>query len=444
MNTLIAIAKICKRRLTYWKNGAFSLSHIKAADLNEHYGIVIQDEMGNQHDIDISKLMSETALGRCSDWDELLEGLTEELILGYSFRIPWSPFWQIFIDDQSHKYDKTVLSKTKLYQHVYYLEQDDQFKINYGTVLDPNIRNINAFKYKLKELIVTKNSDTVADVALSNSIFSVNGIVTRSYVYNDEAYLMDASKNIRGTYEKANPEITMINFDDLGVVTIHDFKDCEYRYLNVENEYTANTDIEVRLPDNVDLNNNTVFAVIAGKLYYPDELPLFSDNSFILNLSKLNIDLYQSLRLMMRDEYFLSTNIAQAEYGVEEYFNYIKANKDNLSFIFTVDNPNISIVRQPSLMQIGKHSIEFHTDVHKGILYNKTTRTIKSFVPINYPSKTSFKISPEDIIHRTDTPNLSGKRKLLAETNSWDNRSINQFKLVDLNDSRYECIFITG
>ena len=371
-------------------------------DLHTRWYLELYDETtGEYSDIDLSLIFLETKLAKCTSWDEFASQLTDMIIRAYTVSVP----------------DKDSKNLT-----ITHLLNSDDFEISYCNIDVPEDRNMLIYKWRMPDLVITRINQKNTNI-FKNCICSINGIVSRPYVYKDELYIKNGNKVLSSTTDQFTPSIAMLDFSQLGDIEIIPLCDCTGQVLSGSTFNSATyADIKVYIPNEYTLDNKTVFPVIAHSLYFPDNVTVSGSNSLVISPYKLPIrtslvKLYQHM-----NEVIANTDVINTKLSIEHYIRncIVKTNINNGSeldkdgnFLIVVNNPSIFI--EKTKVHIYSDSL-FSSLASDGILFDQTTQSIYDYVKIDYDSLTDIYTTRCNPNYELDIPFSDNMFSIL----SWD------------------------
>ena len=363
----------------------------KDHDLNTRWYIEVYSKNENKYTtLDLSLIFTETNLNKCITWEDFASKLTDAIIIPYTA-----------ILSKSHNCNLIVT----------HLLNNEEFELSYCNLNVPEDRNIRQFRWRMPDLVVSKiNSKNTTN--FNNCICSVNGIISRPVVHNGELFIKDGARYMSSTTLMRHPSLLLMDFSELGDITIVPFKDCKYSYYKPKNEEVNTCDVKLFLPDGIDLTNKTVFPVIAHSLFFPTDVTISSTSSVVLSPYKLPIRASLFKCMNHKDEYIKNTDIIKMNKSINDYissdmFVYDKTDREieeadcEGNFLIIVDNPHVFITKQ--------HASQFASSTHtlleaNGVLFDQSTQSFIDYVKVDYDSLTDIYLNVEEDIFECDIP----------------------------------------
>lgn len=331
--------------------------------------------------LDLSLIMVETNLVKCTTWEEFLEKLTEKIIKGYETTLP---------DQTGHNLLATNLMHSS------------DFEISYTNILTPEDRNIKTFKWRMPDLAITKlNPKNTTN--LDNCICSVNGIVSLPTMFKGELFIKDGARHMSSTTYTSHPSVLLMDFTELGDIEIIPFKDCSVKYYSDHNAKNPYADIKFYLPEHVSLQNKTVFTVLAHSLFFPEMSTVSSFSSIVLSPYKMPIRTSLMKLYEHNTDYVDNTDVVKTDVSFDKYITESMFDDDyHGNFFIIVDNPRIYINKT----HMEKYAKSMYTSVGRdGILFDQTTQSFYDYVKNPFESSVDYyTASAWWRMHELDTP----------------------------------------
>jgi len=260
-------------------------------------------------------------------WNEVSELITDKIIIGYREDIP------DFTDSSRSMISTTVLN-------------DFDFEMSYGTWRNPSDRNIKNRRYRLTDMIITKINDD-SRFNLENCILSVNGLVSTPKVFEGELYSIDSALYTHGNTDKRIPSILMMDFSNLGGFTIIPLSQCDVRSKTGEDYQTKivpNIDLELILPEGIDITDKTIFPVIANSLFLPNMITKTGKNTCVISPYKFPVGISLLKRYAASNKFVPSSSIIKTSESINEYTTDIMFREDHYgAFLIIVNTPKVYI-----------------------------------------------------------------------------------------------------
>lgn len=346
-------------------------------DLHTRWYLELYDnETGEYPDLDLSLIFVETKLNKCTTWEEFASNLTDVIIRAYTVSVP--------------KQNENNLIATHLLNH-------EDFELSYCNIDTPEDRNINSFRWRMPDLIISRlNQKNTTN--FDNCICCINGLVSMPYVFKDELFIKDGAKHLLSTTDQHYPSMTLLDFSQLGDITIIPLSECTGKVLNgnISSNSATYTDIKIYVPEEYNLNEKTVFPVIAHSLYLPKDITITGNKSLVISPYKLPIRTSLLKLYQHNNELLNNTDIIKIENSVENYIrnSIVKTNINTGNeldtygnFLIVVDNPSV-LIEKTSLSNYSESV--FSSLATDGILYDQSTQSFYDYVKIDYNSLTDI------------------------------------------------------
>ena len=315
--------------------------------LNTRYlGLVSTPEYKSGVYIDLSHIFSEQQLGKVLTWTEFLNDITPHVIDSYKID-------GVGMDSKITKHPVNI-----------HVMASPEFNISYCDSLDPTIRDRKMSKFDMKDLVISKKSQYIKDtqdINLSNCIVSVNGIVSKSWMMNDELYIANGAAHLWDTNKTTSIDMFMTDMTPLGDVTRIALSACKLTYKNPKGSSSIPSgdpllsDVLITLPTAYDLSKYSVFLCIAGKIDMPDEVSVHNKNTIRLSPYKMQLPLRLLSIQASRAGYISDTEIYTPEITPSEYVRTLGKTdfSDIYDGIYLVKNDSIFIQREQLITEIG-------------------------------------------------------------------------------------------
>lgn len=325
--------------------------------------------------IDLSSIFTLTDLSKkdTSTWDKLEMLLTDKIVIGYQS-----------VDVNFNNGDRSLKAVNIL--------NDYDFEFSYGLFTSPTERNIKARRYRLIDAIITKVNEE-NDIDFNNSILSVNGLISTPKVYKDELYSIYGAMFTHSSTEYRLPSILLMDFSNLGGMTIVPFSECRVRNVSgsgtFQTDITPGMDIEFYLPENINLYNSTVFPVVAYSMMFPNSLRITGKQSIMMEPYTLPI--YNSLLKLYSacNKYQIASSIVKTDETVYEYVTSTMLKKDHPGgFFIVVNSPNIYIKKTHCTNYVW--NMATGTKDINGVLFDQTTNSFVDKIRSPFASSTDI------------------------------------------------------
>lgn len=340
-------------------------------DLNIRYYLEIERELEDEKTetvtLDYSLLCLETNIGKCKTWEDILTTLTNVLIDSYKTEIA----------SYNNPQKSLILIEA--------LNTPD-YDISYTSISKPYDRNMWFARWRLPDLVISKNSDNDT-LNFDNCLVSVNGLVSQCTSWNDELYMHEGARFMYNSNPLRTPNISILNFNELGNITIVPVRQCTHRYRTIDGAYTPYSDIMFTLPEGYTLQNKSVFLVLAHSLFFPNSVTVTSNKTLIISPHKLPLSTSLLKMYFCREDFIPGTTTVNTNYSVLDYVRtFMFAEEHYGAFFVLLDNPNISLRK----LHLGQFSNCENITLpnQDGILFNQATQSIIDYVKINHESNT--------------------------------------------------------
>ena len=330
-----------------------------------HYAVVldVNDPFQEEYEIHLSKILSETILASHSTWEEFTNALTEEFVKGYQIT-------------STHTRRKARALCTSLFA-------DLDMTLSYTNMDYPDVRNVRQFKEDLQDLVITTDN---TQKNLKNYLCAVNGLVPYPTFFNRELFLKKGAKMLWSATDNHGSGISAIDFTNLGGIEVFKFADCKVTSRHESKHLTAMSDIKVTLPSTVNGENISIMVVIAGHLYFPDEIKRVDVKSFILKPYAMSIDKHRLQYKSVFTDTLYGTTTVETDDSTDSYIVDAMVNPHHTeSFIVVINSPNVEVRRVDCMSELdAKTALAPQTE--DGILVDLVSRGIIDHTAVEYIS----------------------------------------------------------
>lgn len=234
---------------------------LSQSDGNYPLVIVLKDENESFFFYNLSTLVAEQPVyNQASDWESLTNYLNTipSSLLDEHKCVTLVPSRMKSLDGDKIKYIQTPFcSNAQVELDIYSVENNNEVTVSYGSYLLPAVRNNKLIKWKLNDVVFTKNRN--AKINFNNTIPFIDGVACFPYVYNDELYALEGSKLLTKN-TSANKNIVLVDFSKFGNLTTYKLSDCEFISLTGFEE----EDIP---PSSIEENNDGIKQNITTKMF---------------------------------------------------------------------------------------------------------------------------------------------------------------------------------
>ncbi len=243
---------------------------------------------------------------------------------------------------------------------------------SYGTITNA-VRDQPMMSWAAKDIILTKE-DSDIDLDFDNSLVVCNGVAVASETHEGELYARGAAPLFKEKIE-VDKDVVLVDFGKLGNMT-------QYRFADLTVQQTIDKELRITTPTDT-FKNQTVLLVIAGRMFYPWEFSLLSNELLEIDLKSIGLRYYLNDNGIKRSEGIFNTTTYMYD-DIEDYLiSFMGSIDDNENFIITIDNPDIMFCAYHKIMDLRTQGHKFHhfTD---GLLTNTMTRVIEEYVINEY------------------------------------------------------------
>lgn len=344
-------------------------------------------------------------LNRCpstiNTWDLFETYLTTGLLTGAVKRSPrinyvWSKQGEKIVSIAPPIETTTnIIYRSSNSAAIYPFDTYNDIVADYGSRINPGVRNISGLRSMLTDVIFRKVNPTNT-LDFNNTIPIINGMCIAPVVYNEELY---APYGTNYLLKEENKNILLMDLSPLGDIEIVRLKDCTPNTSPVFNF------LEIILPITHSLANKSVILVLGGRMFFQDELYIPSDRLISISLKQHNIhNVLISNRIWVKD---YDTPYTMTKSNLSYYINtQIWDTNDYNNFIVIIDNPNVKTSEysisesfQRSLLEKSNNLFTIDKNNSKqGFVIRLSNRDIIDYTWIKKRSR--------DLIMFTPTPNI--------------------------------------
>ena len=218
---------------------------------------------------------------------------------------------------------------------VYPFDLYNDILADFGTRNNPSLRNITGLKSMLNDIIFRKNVDNT--INFNNTIPIINSMVCFPIVYEEELYTPNSTGYLP---IEDNKNILLLDFSPIGNIETIRLKDC------VKNTSPISSRLEILLPSNVTTANKSVILVLAGKMFFPNEIYIPSNRLITISLRRYNLNnilISNRIKIKDYDSVYTMTHVDTDYYVNNQIWNV----DDYNNFIIIIDNPEVKTLEYP-------------------------------------------------------------------------------------------------
>lgn len=351
-------------------DSGFSTVYIKVSD----------PSLTRTYMVNLNELMLETPIGRCVTWAEVEATLTLSHL---------------------QMYEATIDTTGTKQPHVVSVLSSTDFTVSYGSLMTPNVRNMNSLKWKLKDLIITKKN--TCPINFNNCICSVNGVMVRPIIYHGEMFIPNGATYLYNTGIGKGANIVLIDFTPLGGCTCIPFSYCKKKITNMN--FIENSDMYLTIPEDKDLTNKTVFVAMGYTLDLLDNATVVSPKDVLISPYKWPLALSLSKSYESSAKYVRNTQLIHVDTTVESYLLNGMFSPDHYgAFLLVVNNPSIN------------RTLEYCTELLKyktyrckqtpSILVHENSKAILDYTHVPYNTEHILYIDNPPAMHLIKEPEI--------------------------------------
>lgn len=331
--------------------------------------------------VDLSSLMTMTTLMEGLDinvvtWEQVGEKITDQMILGYGSVVP------------------NFKDATRSAVSVQVLGTPD-FELFYTMCKTPEDRNVKFRRWQLIDLGVTKLNPK-HPVNLKNSLLSINGLISRPTLFNDELLMPSGAQFMHSCSSTKQASVTLLDLSGLGDIQCIPFSACSVKYKGYD--FAIGTDLQMILPPEISLKGKSVLMVVAYSLFFPESFRIVSDHTIKVSPHLLPIGsclLKQKVASYLYNDGTdaVSTDPTLIQYISQEMFS----TEHHGAFFVIIDTPTLFIKRSHAYSHAYSHAksqLQVSQSEVEGFLWDTTTCSIFDQVIVPYQSFTDFYSNP--------------------------------------------------
>jgi hypothetical protein len=340
------------------------------------------DDVEYERTVHLSLLFAETVIGKKTTWTEIVDTLTPAMIEAYTANA---------LD--IHNPTK-VVNQISVMNHKY-------LDAHYTTISSPESRDIPTLLWRLQDLSISQRPETPTKerIDFNKCLCSVNGLLSLPTVYNNELLMPSGTTFMMDSGEQKWPDIVLLDFTHMAPFQLIPFSACTHKVLKpTYGSPDAGSDIELKLPEGIDLTNKSVMIVIGHTLIFHDQLYVTSKNTIHITpyVYPLNINLLMMKRLSLQYVPNTDTTRTYEENVLKYLYEGMFSPKHYGAFVIVVDIPNMYIA--PMEISPEARGRLIRTKAPLGIVRRLATLGIVDYVHEHYNNI--------DILYLNDAPHL--------------------------------------
>ena len=224
------IVKHADRRSYCYDTSAITLSDALSTQGPQELILCLEDDEGIVKYIDLMKLYAEQPVSAngVTDWTQMEEYLTklDLTTLDRYQTATMVPYRMLTIQDGVKTLIPTPFATNITTQlNIYSVENNFGIDVGYGSHRSPGIRNNKRLKWNLPDLVFSRAIPGEV-VKCKNTIPFVNGIACYPEIYEDVLFAYQGAQ-LAAKVNDLNKNILLVDYSDLGDLTIIKMSDCE-------------------------------------------------------------------------------------------------------------------------------------------------------------------------------------------------------------------------
>lgn len=399
-------------------------------DVNKDFRLAIEDSDDESITIlDLSELLLDYKHTETS-WNAFCDTLTEEIVKGYKVESAWG-----YTDGKTYP-DKHIITYNPL-------NCIHKFNITYANY-KTKTHSMKALVDDLHDLKISFRSEASEPLpTFENCLPIINGLGCFPWVDNNELYALDGAYLSR---KKGYPEILLCDFTPLGgaifepLVHTNDLKDSHPNRTVVYTKegVTVRNTKEVEFYTDQDLTQVTPIVVLAGVVYWPDEIRIRGDHHFSLDLEYTTLGYTLAWREFCKNNPTSDTCVCFKSENIIPYLNDRLDNANPISADCFVCYVKSKCYVSREFVPAFRTSLTIYTKLETGILVRENTRTIHTYLREELADRNKF-----NLVHTTPklyfSDNLiTGQQFIFTENNCMHNT------LQPVRDNNFMLLYVGG
>lgn len=313
--------------------------------------------------LNLSLLLLETEVGKCSTWTEVLSMINSVILESY---------WVILPDFD--RPTSAVRSISPL--------SEEGFTLSYLDMDVPEDRDIKQFRESMKDLGIRKTGE-ISRFDLNHCLCSVNGMISRPVMFNDEMLLKDGAKFMWSTTDILHPNLMLLDFSDFGGFEIIPFSSCEKKFKNYNNHPDFQTEIKMILPENTDLSDCTVFTVINHTLFFPTDIKIVNKRTIVVTPGLYRLNMSMLKKSAVSSDFVYNTYVNISDQKVKTYVEETMFSPEEFGAFFVVVKSRDLWIKRTSISNF-VDSVDNYKSELDGFLFDRTTQSVIDGTVIKY------------------------------------------------------------
>ncbi len=255
---------------------------------------------------------------------------------------------------------------------IHSVSSDNGVRAGYGNH-ENSVRDDVYSSWMSPDVILT---DETAKLHLNSIVPFCNGVACFPLVNNNEMFALGGCAFLKEDRKWTTRDVTLVDFSPLGDVQLVPFKDCTIT------GRTTGTKRAMQLKVPVDIKGKTVIMMLAGRMIYPHQLKLISDDTYYLDLDQMGFrNIVIDNKLKSGDNEFNTMNYYDDD--MDGAVLSLGSDTDTTSFLVIIDNPDVVVSEYPAMhhLMAQGHLFRLFTS---GFLTNKKTLSIAEYVRVDY------------------------------------------------------------
>lgn len=360
----------------------FTSIGLRGSDLSKRYYISVKEPnlLGKKTlFVDISHVFCVTDILQNKqvnnlNWDDISDLLTDQIILGYGSVLP---------DFEDGKRSLCFAQPLHLPEY---------FEISYLRTKVPADRNVKFRRWQLLDLGI-KKKNKYFKFDLSQSLISVNGLLSLPHYYEEECLMPLGAQFIHANTRDNQPSITLLDFSGLGGIQCVPFSKCTKKIHTGQpnsQQFNMGLNVELFLPEEYSLKNKSVMMVLGHTLFYPDKCRILSDRSIMISPHHLPVGVCLLKQKLASNQFNEYTDALDTDTEVIEYLEAGMYQEDHYGAFFIIINTPKLYINKTHLTQYDASQMHVGPTGTQGYLWDTKSMSIVDQTRLDYQSFADF------------------------------------------------------
>lgn len=349
---------------------AYSISDITISELktqasiNTRIYLSVESDNGDKCAIDFCRLVRDHSINVADDWDTFDTMLTDALVLGYTISLP--------------AFEPGSVTPTNPVRIWDALSTLNTFNLDYSDYITGKY-NIFSYRWMLKDLRMTIQSDAQTYPNLNRCLPIVNGFACRPVLDSNILYALDGAHLCWHEYKHITPEVQLLDFTEIGDISVVSIKDSSHAsYNDVLVSWQGDSLCWSFSFSNYNLKEWTPIIVLCGLMILPDQYKVVSNNKLTVDINKLPLNKALALKQVLKEDPINNTNVVYKSTGCIEYIKEQFAEEVSADcFVVFIKTSRLYINRVGC--DVWRSGISINLYIREGLLLSDTTNTVRNY-----------------------------------------------------------------